>query len=143
KMNVKVLCTTDDPLDTLEFHQQIKNADSDISVFPAFRPDKAMNADNPDALLNYIGRLSDIAGHELADFESYLAALKTRHDYFAENGCRVSDHGLEQIYADDYSEEEIAAIYKKILAAAPLNADEKGKFKSAMLFEFALWDHEK
>ena len=143
KMNVKVLCTTDDPLDTLEFHQQIKNADSDISVFPAFRPDKAMNADNPDALLTYIGRLSDIAGHELGDFESYLAALKTRHDYFAENGCRVSDHGLEQIYADDYSEEEIAAIYKKILAVAPLNADEKGKFKSAMLFEFALWDHEK
>jgi glucuronate isomerase len=142
-MKVKTLCTTDDPLDSLEHHQKIKNDGLDIKVLPAFRPDKAMNADDQQALNKYIDQLSALTGRELNDLDAYLSALKSRHDYFAENGCSVSDHGLEQIYADDYTEEDIKDIYGKIRNEIPLSIEEAGQFKSALLFQFALWDHEK
>lgn len=142
-MNVKTLCTTDDPLDTLEYHQQLKNSNCDIRVLPAFRPDKAMNADDIAGLNAYIDKLAAISGKEIVDYDSYLAALKARHDYFASNGASVSDHGLEQIYAGDYTEEEVRAIFLKIRKNEGLTAEENLKFKSAMLFSFALWDHEK
>lgn len=142
-MNVKTLCTTDDPLDTLEYHQQIKNSNCDIRVLPAFRPDKAMNADDIAGLNAYIDKLAGIIGKEIADYDTYLNALKARHDYFASNGASVSDHGLEHIYAEDYTEAEVRDIFLKIRKNESLTAQENLKFKSAMLFSFALWDHEK
>lgn len=143
KMKVETLCTTDDPLDSLEFHQKIKNDGVDIKVLPAFRPDKAMNADDVAGLNAYINKLAELTGAEINDYDTYLSALKSRHDYFAANGCSVSDHGLEQIYAEDYTLEEVKAIFEKIRNNAVLTLEENLKFKSAMLFEFALWDHEK
>nr|WP_121273773.1 glucuronate isomerase [Pedobacter schmidteae] len=143
KMKVETLCTTDDPLDSLEFHQKIKNDGVDIKVLPAFRPDKAMNADDIAGLNTYINKLADLAGTAINDLDAYLSALKARHDYFAANGCSVSDHGLEQIYAEDYTLEEVKAIFGKIRNNHVLTLDEVLKFKSALLFEFALWDHEK
>lgn len=143
KMNVKTLCTTDDPLDSLEYHQQIKNNNTDIVVLPAFRPDKAMNADDIAGLNTYIDKLADLTGAAIYSYETYLSALKSRHDYFAANGASVSDHGLEQIYAEDYTEEEVKAIFLKIRNHEKISLEENLKFKSAMLFQFALWDHEK
>ena len=143
KMNVKTLCTTDDPLDNLEFHQQIKASGIDLVVLPAFRPDKAMNADDTVALNQYIDKLANIVGTPIANYQEYLEALKSRHDFFVENGASVSDHGLEQIYAEDYTEEEIAQIFLKIRNGASITAEENLKFKSAMLFTFAIWDHER
>lgn len=143
RMNVKTVCTTDDPLDSLEHHQKISDDGFSIKVLPAFRPDKAMNADNPEALNEYIGRLEQLSGQAITHISTYLSALRKRHDYFAANGCSVSDHGLEQIYAEDYSDEEIAAIFLKIRAGQVLSGLEVRKFKSAMLFHFAIWDHEK
>lgn len=143
KMNVKTLCTTDDPLDSLEYHQQIKNSNTDIVVLPAFRPDKAMNADDIAGLNTYIDKLADLTGAAIYSYETYLSALKSRHDYFAANGASVSDHGLEQIYAEDYTEEEVKAIFLKIRNHEKISLEENLKFKSAMLFQFALWDHEK
>ncbi|WP_113653555.1 glucuronate isomerase [Pedobacter namyangjuensis] len=143
KMNVKTLCTTDDPLDSLEYHQQIKNNHVDINVLPAFRPDKAMNADDVMGLNAYIDKLAALTNHTIDTYNEYLAALKTRHDFFAENGASVSDHGLEHIYAEDYTEEEVKAIFLKIRGKGKLTLQENLKFKSAMLFTFALWDHEK
>lgn len=143
KMNVKTLCTTDDPLDSLEYHQQIKNNLVDINVLPAFRPDKAMNADDVMGLNAYIDKLAALTNHTIDTYNEYLAALKTRHDFFAENGASVSDHGLEHIYAEDYTEEEVKAIFLKIRGKGKLTLQENLKFKSAMLFTFALWDHEK
>lgn len=143
KMKVETLCTTDDPLDSLEFHQKIKNDGVDIKVFPAFRPDKAMNADDVAGLNAYVNKLAELTGGEINDLDTYLSALKSRHDYFAANGCTVSDHGLEQIYAEDYTLAEVKTIFTKIRANAALTLEEVLKFKSAMLFEFALWDHEK
>ena len=143
KMNVEVICTTDDPIDSLEHHQKIKASGWNTKVFPAFRPDKAMNADDPKALNGYINKLEAVSNIAINDYKDYLKALKKRHDYFAENGCTVSDHGLEQFYAEDYTPEEINAIFNKLRNGKDLLPIETLKFKSAMLFEFAVWDNEK
>ena len=143
RMNVETVGTTDDPLDNLEYHQQIKQDGFSVKILPAYRPDKAMNADDIEALNVYINKLEKVVSTDIADYDTYLQALKSRHDYFAENGCCLSDHGLEHIYAEDYTEEEIRSIFKKIRTSHPLLPLEILKFKSAMLFEFALWDHEK
>jgi len=143
KMNVKTLCTTDDPLDNLEFHQQIKASGIDLVVLPAFRPDKAMNADDVASLNQYVDQLATIVEKPITNYQEYLAALKSRHDFFVENGASVSDHGLEQIYAEDYTEEEVAQIFLKIRKGEAITQEENLKFKSAMLFQFALWDHER
>lgn len=143
RINVKTVCTTDDPLDSLEHHQKIAADGFAVKVLPAFRPDKAMNADNVDALNEYINRLEQVADVTINDINSYFSALRKRHDYFAANGCSVSDHGLERIFAEDYTDEEIALIFTKIRSGQILSSLEVLKFKSAMLFHFALWDHEK
>ncbi|MGF1925043.1 MAG: glucuronate isomerase [Bacteroidia bacterium] len=143
KMNVKTLCTTDDPLDNLAYHQQIKNSGVDLRVLPAFRPDKAMNSDDIPGLNAYIDKLATIQGTSIEDYDTYLSALRSRHDYFSENGASVSDHGLEQIYAEDYTYPELKTIFLKIREHAEITQQESSKFKSAMLFNFALWDHEK
>jgi glucuronate isomerase len=141
--NVEVVCTTDDPLDNLSYHQKIKADGYGVQILPAFRPDKAMQADDVEALNNYISRLEAIIGSDICDFDTYLEALKMRHDYFSANGCRLSDHGLEQLYAASYTEHEINVIFTKIRAEKVLSHEEALKFKSAMLYYFALWDNEK
>lgn len=143
KMNVKVLCTTDDPIDSLEHHQKIKADGFEIKVLPAFRPDKAMNVDDVDSFNAYVNKLQEVSNILIANWDDYLQALKSRHDFFAENGCCVSDHGLEQLYAVDYQESEIKNIFKKLTAGEAISQPENIKFKSAMLVKFAAWDHEK
>jgi glucuronate isomerase len=143
KMNVEVICTTDDPIDNLEHHQKIKQSNWNVKVYSAFRPDKAMNADDVPALNAYISKVEQVSDTAISTYADYLTALKKRHDYFAQNGCTVSDHGLEHIYAEDYTDEEIAGIFNKIRAEKSLQLAEVLKFKSAMLYQFALWDHEK
>ncbi len=143
KMKVESVGTTDDPLDSLEFHQQIKNDGFEIKILPSFRPDKAMNADNIQELNQYITKLETLTGIPVSTCREYLNAIKNRHDYFAQNGCSVSDHGLEQMYAEDFTDTEIETIYQKIRANKSLDQKEILQFKSAMLFHFALWDHEK
>jgi glucuronate isomerase len=137
KMKVKVVCTTDDPIDNLEHHQKIKADDFGVRILPAFRPDKAMNVDDAAAFNAYLGKLEGISNTNITSFEHYLDALKSRHDFFASMDCSVSDHGLEQIYAEDYTEGEIKAAFNKIRSGRELTADEVLKFKSAMLEIFA------
>lgn len=143
KMNVHSIGTTDDPLDDLSHHQKIKADGFSVQVLPSFRPDKAMNADNPAELNNYILELSKISKIQISNFSDYLKALKSRHDYFAAVGCIVSDHGLEQIYCEDYTDAEIDLIFLKIISGENLSYAERLKFKSCMLYTMALWDHEK
>src|SRR5579871_6265084 len=143
KMNVETLCTTDDPVDSLESHQKIKNDRFEIAVFPAFRPDMAMNVDDLNSFNNYVNKLKETSGIDITSFEEFLNALKSRHDFFAANNCSVSDHGLEQIDAEDYSGDEIKTIFDKARSSKPLEHFEKKKFQSAMLVHFAEWDSEK
>jgi glucuronate isomerase len=144
RMDVKVVCTTDDPIDTLDYHKRIQ-ADKSCStqVFPAFRPDKAMSVENPGAFASYVGLLSHAADLEIRNLGEFLSALRKRHDYFHQVGCRVSDHGVETMYAEDYTDTEVAMVFDKLMASKKLDLHEVLKFKSAMLFEFALMDWEK
>ena len=143
KMKVETVCTTDDPIDNLQFHQALKKEGGLVKMLPTFRPDKALNADNMEALNHYIDKLQEVTDIAVDTYAAYLSALKSRHDYFAANGCSVSDHGLEQIYAEDYTGEEIRNIFQKIRAKRSISPEENLKFKSALLFQFAVWDHEK
>ncbi|MBK7940109.1 MAG: glucuronate isomerase [Lewinellaceae bacterium] len=144
KMNVRVLCTTDDPTDTLEWHRKIAaDPSAGLQVLPAYRPDKAMAVEFPAAFNTWTDQLSMCTGIPISTYDDFLQALKNRHDYFAQHGCRLSDHGLEQMYAEDYSLREINVIFQKIRSGHHLDAPETAKIKSALLFEFALWNHEK
>lgn len=143
KMNVVAVGTTDDPTDDLAYHQQLKADGFEVKVLPAFRPDKAMNADDLTALNAYIAKLEKVHGSAIKNYTEYLSALKKRHDYFAANGCVLSDHGLEQLYAENYTRDEVSAIFDKISAGEVLTKQEILQFKSAMLHEFAVWDQEK
>ena len=141
--NVKVVCTTDDPTDSLEYHQKIKNDGFEIKILPAYRPDKAMNVDDAASFNSYVSKLEEVSNTTVTSYTTYLDALKKRHDFFATMGCSVSDHGIEQIYAEDYTDAEITAAFNKIRGGQELSFDENLKFKSAMLYQFAIWDWEK
>lgn len=143
KMKVKLVCTTDDPVDSLEYHKAMQEEGADIRMVPAFRPDMAMNVGNTETFLQYVRKVEVAAGMQVNRFEDYLMALKRRHDFFAEMGCRVSDHGLEEIYADEYTAEEIIIIFERLLKGETLCLKCQRQFKSAMLVHFAEWDHEK
>ena len=143
KMNVKVVCTTDDPIDSLAHHQKIKADGFEIKILPAYRPDKAMNVDDAEAFNNYLSKLEAASNTNIGSYKEYLDALKSRHDFFATMGCSVSDHGLEQIYAEDYTQNEIESIFNKIRSGRELTGEENLKFKSAMLQVVAVWDWEK
>jgi glucuronate isomerase len=143
KMKVRVICTTDDPVDDLSHHQKLRSEGFGIKILPAFRPDKAMQSDDVSVLNKYINRLEGASDTSIGNFNQYLGALKKRHDFFAENGCTVSDHGLERLHAADYTQTEIEQIFDKIRSQKSLTGEENEKFKSAMLVQFAIWDHEK
>ena len=131
--NVKLICTTDDPVDNLHWHQVLK-ADKtfDVKVLPAWRPDKAMNLEK-DFYLDYLKQLSEVSGVEIKDFASLKEALKIRMDYFAENGCTVSDHALNFIYFSPASEKTVDAILKKRLAGGTVTEEEQMTFKTAFM----------
>lgn len=143
KMNVRVLCTTDDPIDNLAYHQAIAASGFEIKVLPTFRPDKAMAVDNELSFIEYVNALSDVNGKTIQNLQDFKDAIKDRHDFFHSVGCRLSDHGLEHIYAEDYTEEEIAHIFSRLLSGKMVNKNEKWQFKSAMLVYFAHLDHSK
>jgi glucuronate isomerase len=143
KMNVEVVCTTDDPIDTLEHHQKIKKDQVATKVFPTWRPDKAMAVENSLAYNIYMEQLEKASGLSISSFQHLLDALKKRQDFFEQQGCRLSDHGLETFYAEDYTNKEVDAIFSKIRSKNELTALEILKFKSAMLYHFAVMDHQK
>ena len=143
KMQVKIVCTTDDPVDSLEHHKKIREDKFEIKVLPAFRPDKAMQVEDARAFNAYVSKLEAASNRSITSYIDFLEALKSRHDFFATMGCSVSDHGLEQLYAEDYTEAEIKNSFDKIRSTKVLTAEETLKFKSAMLYQFALWDFEK
>ena len=143
KMKVKLVCTTDDPVDSLEYHRAMQEEGVDIKMVPAFRPDMAMNVGNTESFLQYVKKVEAAAGMQVHTFEDYLMALKSRHHFFAQMGCRVSDHGLEEIYADEHTAEEIIIIFERLLKGETLCLTCQRQFKSAMLVHFAAWDHEK
>lgn len=141
KMNVKALCTTDDPIDNLSYHKQIAASGFSIKVLPTFRPDKAMGVDDEAVFVAYVNALATAAGQTIRNLADYKAAIKSRHDFFHEAGCRLSDHGLEHIYAEEFTNEEIELIFNRLITGKVISKKEKWQFKSAMLVYFAHLDH--
>ena len=135
RSGVKLICTTDDPVDSLEWHKKIAADDSfEVKVLPAWRPDKAMNIEKPE-YLDYMAKLSEVSGVKVDSFASLKEALKVRMDFFASLGCCVSDHALEFVMCRPASDEEVEAIFARRLAGEAGSRDEELIFKTAfMLF---------
>ena len=144
QMKVELVCTTDDPADSLEHHRAIAADRSfDIRVLPTWRPDKALAIEGGPAYNAYLDRLAVTANVEIRHYDSLLQALRRRQQFFHETGCRLSDHGLETVPAADFTEAEVAAIFARARAGRAPGADETLKFKSALLQELAVWNAEK
>jgi glucuronate isomerase len=142
KMNVEVVCTTDDPLDTLEYHQQLaKEGTFEIQMRPAFRPDKFILIGNTN-FATYLQKLGAIVGFEIKRYDDLTKALRTRADFFASLGCKLSDHGLEQIYATDFTPEAADSILQKALAGQSLSQEDILVYQSAILHFLGTMYHE-
>ena len=118
RYHVEVVCTTDDPIDSLEYHIQTRESGFEIKMLPTWRPDKAMAVEVPADFRAYVEKLSAVSGVTISNFDDMIAALRKRHDFFAEQGCRLSDHGIEEFYAEDYTDAEIKAIFNKVYCGA-------------------------
>lgn len=143
KMNVHLVCTTEGPLDTLEHHRKIRQDGFEIKVHTTWRPDPAMAVENLSQLNVFIDKLEELCDVEITAFHEYIEALRDRHSFFHRHGCRLSDHGLDTAYAEDYTDSEIKKIFDKIRTGCSLNPREALQFKSAMMIEFALMDAER
>jgi glucuronate isomerase len=142
KFKVEVVCTTDDPTDDLRHHRSIAQSNLPTRVFPAFRPDKALAIDSPDFAV-WVDKLSAEANVEIRDLNSFLTAVRKRHDDFHALGCRLSDHGLNHCYATPCSEPITAGIFSKARRGQPVTEDEHTQFASFMMLFFGRLDAEK
>ena len=134
KMNVKVICTTDDPADSLSFHKAInENPAINITVLPTFRPDKATAVEQRSLYRSYIERLSAVSQTEIIRYQDLLDALEKRHDYFHKAGCRISDHALEVPYYDKVPESEVSRIFSDIINDISVSNEKVIRFKTAVL----------
>jgi glucuronate isomerase len=143
-MNVKVVCTTDDPVDTLEHHLRLREERAfPVKILPAFRPDRALGVESPDPFNRWVGRLEGAADSVIRDLASFLEAIRKRHDFFHRMGCRLSDHGIEVPCAKDYTLKEADAIFGRVRQGKRPEEQEILTFKSAVLAELARMDAEK
>ena len=142
--NVEVVCTTDDPCDSLEHHKNLKNSDFAVRILPTWRPDKSMAVESTDRFGEYVLKLSEVSGIDIHNFNNYRDAIMNRHDFFATVGCKLSDHGIDEFYSVDCTDKEASAIFNKVYnEKRDLNQKEIAKFKSKMLFENAVMNSEK
>ncbi|HVY74117.1 MAG TPA: glucuronate isomerase [Puia sp.] len=143
KMRVELICTTDDPIDSLEHHRKIKEDGFEIRIFPAFRPDKALAIEDPAVFNQYLEKLESCSGISILTHAHYLDALKSRHDFFHQSGCCLSDHGLEELPDEAYTEKEIETIFNQVRSGNTVSKTDVQKFKVDTLLRLAEWDHEK
>lgn len=132
RMNVEVVCTTEDPTDSLEHHEKLGMSDFPVKISTAFRPDRAILISKPD-YLGYIDSLSEVSGVSVDSFKSLCDALSLRLDYFEENGCKLSDHGLSYVPNKAYTDQEIEAIFQKRRENTSITVEEGEKFQTALL----------
>ncbi|MEX2512414.1 MAG: glucuronate isomerase [Cyclobacteriaceae bacterium] len=143
KMNVEVVCSTDDPTDDLAYHQQAKKEGLKIKLLPAFRPDKAYAVDDPDNYAAYLEKLSVVSGIRIQNYDDLLSALENRVAYFHENGGRLSDHGLEQVYFFEKGKYSISSLFDKVKNGDKLETDQVRYFKFETLAALSKMYHAK
>ena len=143
QMNVEVVCTTDEPTDDLRYHTQAAEAGLALKLLPAFRPDKALLVPDAQTYNAYLDKLAAVTGSALDHFIDLLDALQQRVDYFHARGCRLADHGLEQMYAESFTDEEVNLIFQKVRLGGELEGIEKRKLASSLLLHLGQMYHEK
>ncbi len=141
QMRVQVVCTTDDPVDDLASHQAIAASGFATQVRPTWRPDRGLMIDEPARLNPWLDQLAACTDVAIRDWDDYLAALRIRHAYFHAHGCRLSDHGLETMYAEDWDEAEVAATFAGARAGQRPSPEAGVRWKSALLHAWAVMDH--
>ena len=143
RYNVKVVCTTDDPVDSLEYHEAIRKSGFEIKVLPTWRPDKAMAVSDPVQYKAYLSLLSSVSGVEVASYDSLISALRIRHDFFAARGCKVADHGVSEVPWAECSPEQAGKLFDKVYAGEALGALETVQLQTAILLDLCRMNHEK
>lgn len=143
RYNVKVVCTTDDPVDSLEYHEAIRESGFEIKVLPTWRPDKAMAVSDPVQYKAYLSLLSSVSGVEVASYDSLISALRIRHDFFAARGCKVADHGVSEFPWAECSPEQAGKLFDKVYAGEALGALETVQLQTAILLDLCRMNHEK
>jgi len=142
QMNVALICTTNDPLETLEAHRRIAaDPDCAIQVRPTFRPDAAMAVEYPAAYNAWLDRLSAVTDMDITGYDDLLAALQQRHDFFRASGCRLSDHGLDTAYGASCTPAQASDCFRKIRGGHRLATEEAGRLKSALLHAVCRMNH--
>lgn len=142
KMNVELLCTTDDPADTLEHHRKLRD-DFSCRVLPTWRPDNVVKTEDPVKFRSYISRLEEVSGTVINSFGTLVEALDSRHDFFNSMGGRLSDHGLDRFYYAPWTETAANRIFKKLLGGIDLSADEAEVYKCAIMTELCKMNHKR
>lgn len=141
KMNVRVVCTTDDPIDNLEYHRQFAKQGTELKMFPSFRPDKAYATDNPQAYNQYLDKLAEVSKIQINSFENLVDALAVRVKFFNEHGCRASDHGPETLFFDEEALTKAPAIFKKLRDGKSIPADERQIYRCAVMIQLCKLYH--
>jgi glucuronate isomerase len=142
QFRVAAVCTTDDPADSLEHHQALaRRTDPETRVYPTWRPDKALQLDDPKAWNAWVDRLGAAANRSIGNWDELLEALDLRHAAFHEAGCRASDHGLEQLHAEPWSDAAIERTFDRARAGLDTPRGEWLEYASALLHRFAVMDH--
>ena len=144
KFNVELVCTTDDPVDSLEHHiSWQKRGDTPFALLPAWRPDRALAVGRPEVFGPWTAELAGITGIRIRSFEDMLEALEARHAFFHGAGCRLSDHGLEYIPSADWTDIRVRSILKRALEGGAVSEAESIEYGSALLHRLSVMDHEK
>jgi len=140
KFKVKVVCTTDDPVDSLEHHRAFAAQGHPTKMLPAFRPDKALTVNQPAGFNPWVERLAAASNVDINGFSAFVTALRKRHDFFHSQGCRLSDHGLNHCFADFCSEKTAAEIFARARRGEAVSPPEHGQFASFMMLFFGKLD---
>jgi glucuronate isomerase len=140
KFDVRALCTTDDPTDDLRYHKQIAEEGCPAKVYPAFRPDKAMNVHLPEIWNEWVGKLEAASGRSIGNYREFLDAIASRHDFFHAMGGRLSDHGINHCYADFCSETVAGKIFAKARSGKPATTKEHEQFAANLMLFFGQLD---
>jgi glucuronate isomerase len=140
KMKVKVVCTTDDPVDNLEHHRSFAKSGHPTKMLPAFRPDKALTVNQPTGFNKWVEQLASAANVDINNLSEFISALEKRHEFFHAQGCRLSDHGMNHCFADFCSEKVAATIFDKARAGKEVSTLEHSQFASFMMVFFGHLD---
>lgn len=144
QMNVTLVCTTDDPVDSLESHKKMNSeASVDFKMYPTLRPDRAMAAGDPESYNSYLDKLGEVSGVEINSWSTLLEAMDKRHQSFHEAGCRLSDHGWEPPVFQDCSEEDLQRIFAKVRGGSPLEQDELVQLQSGFMLAMGRLNHQR